>query len=81
MLSLFIVLCVFTGIFRGIKEGMIMITKWDNMFNPMSRLEGVRGHEWFKYYHLISILGITFLITTGYVVLEFDIVYLSLIHI
>ena len=47
------------GLFRGIKEGMVMIQYRDPMFLGFGSLSdiGVRCHFWFKYYHAISCIA------------------------
>ena len=47
---LLIILVILFAIVSGYKEGMIMIKFRDPNHNPEFK-EGVRGHDWFKYYH------------------------------
>ncbi|MDO9548159.1 MAG: hypothetical protein Q7J65_04240 [Candidatus Marinimicrobia bacterium] len=46
-------LMTIAGFFRGIHEGMINIRFSEPMHNREFQ-EGVRGHKWHRYYHLIA---------------------------
>ena len=43
-----------TGLLRGIHEGMINIRFNESMHNLQFQ-EGVRGHKWHDYYHLVAL--------------------------
>ena len=50
-----VLIMIVTGFLRGIHEGMIMIRFPEPMHNR-EFTEGVRGHKWHDYYHIISLL-------------------------
>ena len=49
-----IICVVLLGLFRGIDEGMTMIQAHDALY--VGPLIGIRGHEWFSWYHAISLM-------------------------
>ena len=53
-----IICAILFGMFRGYKEGMVMIQPQDpNASYYVTAWEiGVRSHKWFKYYHTLSCL-------------------------
>ena len=49
-----ILIMAVTGFLRGIHEGMIFIRYPEPMHNTRFQ-EGVRGHKWHNYYHIIAL--------------------------
>ena len=64
MLYLIIITSIIVAYLRGTKEGMVMIKKDDKMAIP-SNEHGVRIHQWFGQYHLISLSKDLLLISIG----------------
>ncbi len=86
MTYIILLLAVLFGFTRGVKEGMVMIQTcdWNSRGKYYANPEdanGVRSHQWFKYYHHISVLAFCFF-ALGYGMLlrmPFDWALISLI--
>lgn len=63
-MMLFLVCIVLFSLIRGYHEGMIMVMPDDSTFVCNTEVYGVRCHEMFKYYHVISVMVIFFAVLT-----------------